>query len=395
MEITFETLVFLGVVLSRVLVPLLIIRFPLPAIVACLVIDAVDQTVFQAIAPNADLTGYQNYDKALDVFYLVIAYIATLRNWTNGFAVSIARFLIYYRLIGVVAFELSGVRELLIIFPNTFEYFFIFYESVRLFWDPRRMSKKVLLGATAFIWIFIKLPQEYWLHVAQLDLTDFIQVDIYGVAAGTSWIDTFMAKPLITIAAVAVIAGLIYAAYWIMVNKLPPRDRPLTIDADAEPGREVPAARLDAERARMARSFIRPGLFEKVAMLALVSIIFGQVLQVSAEPLELSIIIGLVVAGNAILATLVERRGFGPGPALRQFIVTGLLNLVSVAVIYFVFDLLGRPINGENTLFFVLLITLLVTLYDRYRPEYLARFSKDDEPQPEVEPEPAPEPAAA
>jgi hypothetical protein len=44
---------------------------------------------------------------------------------------------------------------------------------------------------------------------------------------------------------------------------------------------------------------------------------------------------------------------------------------------FFVFDLLGYPIDGQNTGFFVFLITLLVTLYDRYRPEYVARFSKD------------------
>ena len=242
-------IIFIGVILSRMLVPLLIIRFPLPAIVACLIIDAVDQTVFSALAPEADLTGYQNYDKALDIYYLVIAYIATLRNWTNPFALGVARFLIYYRLIGVALFELTGIREVLFIFPNTFEYFFIFYESVRLFWDPRRMSNKLVVGAAAFIWIFIKLPQEYWIHIAQLDLTDFVQEDIFGVAAGTSWIDTFAARPWIVVIAVVVVAALIYAAYWIMKNKLPPRDRPLTIDADAEPDREVPAERLDAERA--------------------------------------------------------------------------------------------------------------------------------------------------
>ena len=382
MEITTAGIVFLAVVLSRMLVPLLIPRFPLPAIVACLVIDAVDQTVFQAIAPDADLTAYQSYDKALDIYYLVIAYIATLRNWTNQFAVSIARFLIFYRLVGVVLFELSGVRELLLIFPNTFEYFFIFYESVRLFWDPRRMSDKLLIGATAFIWIFIKLPQEYWIHVAQMDLTDFVQEDIFGVAAGTSWIDTFAAKPWMVVLAVVVVAALIAAAYWLFKNKLPERDRPLTIDADAEPGRAVPAERLQAERERMMATVIRPGLFEKIALLALVSIIFGQMLNVSAEPITMSILVAIVVVGNAILSTLLERQGFGPGPAVRQFIVTGLLNIVVVAVMFFVLDALGSPISGDRTMFFVILITLLMTLYDRYRPEYLARFRKDDVPAP-------------
>ena len=83
MEFGVTEFVILAVILSRLLVPLAIIRFPLPAIIACLIIDAVDQTVFAAVAPDADLSGYQNYDKALDIYYLVIAYISTLRNWTN------------------------------------------------------------------------------------------------------------------------------------------------------------------------------------------------------------------------------------------------------------------------------------------------------------------------
>jgi hypothetical protein len=382
MDIGFTELVFIGVILSRILVPLLIIRFPLPAIVACLIIDAVDQTVFSALAPEADLTGYQNYDKALDIYYLVIAYISTLRNWTNRFALSVARFLIYYRLIGVAIFELTGIREVLFIFPNTFEYFFIFYESVRLFWDPRRMSNKLVVGAAAFIWIFIKLPQEYWIHIAQLDLTDFVQEDIFGVDAGTSWIDTFAAKPWIVVVAVVVVAALIYAAYWLMRNKLPPRDRPLTIDADAEPGREVPAERLDAERTRMATTFLRPGLLEKVAMIGLVSVIFAKVLQVQSEPLQLTIIVSIVVVANAGLSTLLERRGFGPTAALRQFIFTGLLNLGIVAVLGLIYNVAGTSFDLTTTFFYVLLITLLVTLYDRYRPEYVARFSVDEKAAP-------------
>src|SRR5205809_575081 len=82
------------------------------------------------------------------------------------------RFLYYYRLVGVLAFELFQKRWLLLVFPNTFEYFFIFYEAVRLWWNPRRMSRHLVIGVAAAIWIFIKLPQEYWIHVAQLDVTE-------------------------------------------------------------------------------------------------------------------------------------------------------------------------------------------------------------------------------
>jgi hypothetical protein len=152
--------VFTAVVGARFLVPLLIPRYPLPAIVAALILDGIDQTIFQWF--GYDPPGYQGYDKAMDVYYLAIAYLTTLRNWPSRPAVDIARFLYFYRLVGVVAFELTEWRPLLMIFPNTFEYFFIAYEIVRLRRDPTRYGMRFWLYTAAAIWIFIKLPQEYW-----------------------------------------------------------------------------------------------------------------------------------------------------------------------------------------------------------------------------------------
>ena len=63
--------IFVIVVLIRFFLPLLIPRFPLPAIPGCLVVDAADQSIFQAFTDDP-LPGYQAYDKALDVFYLAI-----------------------------------------------------------------------------------------------------------------------------------------------------------------------------------------------------------------------------------------------------------------------------------------------------------------------------------
>ena len=44
-------------------------------------LDAADQTIFQAF--GFDPPGYQSYDKAMDIFYLSIAYLAAMRNWDN------------------------------------------------------------------------------------------------------------------------------------------------------------------------------------------------------------------------------------------------------------------------------------------------------------------------
>jgi hypothetical protein len=122
-----DLLVFWFVAAARFIVPLTIPRYPLPGITASLILDAVDQTIFQQF-PGLDLKNYQGYDKALDIYYLTIAYISTLRNWKNHFAFQVSRFLFYWRLVGVALFELTQLRMLLLIFPNTFEYFFIFYE---------------------------------------------------------------------------------------------------------------------------------------------------------------------------------------------------------------------------------------------------------------------------
>ena len=169
---TAATVVFVTVVGARFLVPLAIPRYPLPAIVTALILDGVDQTIFQSF--GFDPPGYQGYDKAMDVYYLAIAYLSTMRNWTSLPAVRVARFLYFYRLVGVVAFEHSQWRPLLLIFPNTFEYFFIAYEAYRLLWNPMRVSLRAWIATAATIWIVVKLPQEYWIHVAQLDVTDVL-----------------------------------------------------------------------------------------------------------------------------------------------------------------------------------------------------------------------------
>ena len=64
----------------------------------------------------------------------------------------------------MVIFEFTQIRAILLIFPDTFECFFIFYEAVRMRWNPKRMSTMFVVLAVAAISIFIKLPQEYWIQ---------------------------------------------------------------------------------------------------------------------------------------------------------------------------------------------------------------------------------------
>src|SRR5262245_43478608 len=130
-----DRLVITAIVLARLGLPLLIPRIPL-MILAALVLDGVDNSLLAHFS-SIDLGPggpYQSFDKALDIYYLAIAYMATMRNWTSTPAFRIARFLFYYRLVGGVAFELLDSRAMLLVFPNTFEPFFIGYEGLRRSW---------------------------------------------------------------------------------------------------------------------------------------------------------------------------------------------------------------------------------------------------------------------
>ena len=280
------------VVTARFLLPLLILRYPLPAILGCLVLDAVDQTIFQTF--GYDPPFYQGYDKAMDVFYLGVAYISTLRNWVSLPAFKVSRFLFFYRQIGVVAFELSQVRALLLVFPNTFEYFFIAYEAIRSRWKTVRYSMRFWVLLAAFIWIFVKLPQEYWIHIAQLDFTD--TVDNYW------WFGP------------ACILGilLLLAIFWFVVRpRLDPVDHGWQFKAPPLPEAMDEAAERDAWVAKHGKVFSEASL-EKVFLIGLLSVIFGQVLPgVTASTLQLFTWIAIFVVINALIGLWTARRGYG------------------------------------------------------------------------------------
>jgi hypothetical protein len=358
---------------ARLALPLAIPRFPLPAILAALLLDGVDQSIFQQFT-DLPLAGYQGYDKALDIYYLTIAYISTLCNWQNRFALQVSRFLFYWRLAGVALFEITQARWLLPIFANTFEYFFIFYEAFRLRWDPRRLNRKALLGAAAAIWIVIKLPQEYWLHIAQLDATDWIKTELLGLPVSTPWSEILAARWPLVIIFVSALALALWAGWRWLVPRLPPADHPLALDAEAQRPRFTTAQVRRAVESE-ARQIVDAALLEKVLLISLVSVSFAHVLPgVGASDLQLALVLGLVVTLNTALTHLLARRRFGWAFTLRQFVIVGALN-AALALLYVTLrSALGHATSLGNALFFALLITLLITLFDRYRQVYLMRF---------------------
>jgi hypothetical protein len=351
-----ETLLFLVVVGARFGVPLLIPRFPLPAIVAALVLDGVDQTIFQLF--GYDPPGYQSYDKAMDMFYLSIAYLSAMRNWTSRPAFDVLRFLFFYRLVGVVLFELTDWRPLLLIFPNTFEYFFIAYEIVRLRWDPARVGRRNWVLTAAAIWVFVKLPQEWWIHVAQLDVTD-----------------TLRAMPWLIPVLVLLGAGLAAGGWFWLRPRLPSRAWDWHVAAEPLP-EEIDTA---AERDRWVAAHGRvwsAATAEKVVLLGLLCITYGELLPGRrTTDLELFLGVAAFVVVNAAISMAVARRSGSVESLLAAFGARVVLNIGMVAVAGWLLARFGGGLNPFATVFYVLLLTLIITLDDRFRPVSQVRFA--------------------
>ncbi len=357
---TTTTVVFAAVVLARFVLPLFILKYPLPAILACLVLDGVDQSIFQWF--GHDPPGYQSYDKAMDVFYLAVAYLSMLRNWTSRPAFAVGWFLFFYRLVGVVAFEATHVRLLLLVFPNTFEYYFIAYEVIRTRWSVVSRAQKFWTVLAAGIWIVVKLPQEYWIHVAGMDLTD-----------------TLSDHPWTWGVLLALIAGSLAGVTWLVRTHLGPPGPRWHVSAAPIP----PQIDTGATRAYWIAKYaaIRSwGTVEKVVLVGLMAVIYGSVLPgYSGDPVDLFVGVGTVVLANAVFTLVMARKVWTVETATAAIIVRLGFNIVFVHVADFVLNGGRDDLNSIDTLFFLSLISLVTTLHDRYRPVHSTRLREAEE----------------
>jgi hypothetical protein len=279
-----------------------------------------------------------------------------MRNWTSRPAFRIGRFLFYYRLVGVFLFEVLDSRAMLLVFPNTFEYFFIAYELVRLRYRPTRLPARFWVVTAAAIWLVVKLPQEYWTHVHKGDFTE--------AAANHPVIGVVCALVVVSLAVVLLVAR----------TRLPEPDWDWRIAADPLTHELADAHALHARRLRR-RDVLWSELAEKAALLSLLAVVFASILPgVTATWPEVAAAAVAVVCANAAISigyARNERLTLESAAAELAFLLA-----VNLGLVYGASRLIGDrsdfPI-GEG-LFFALLGTLILWLYDAYKPLADLRF---------------------
>ncbi len=147
------------IIILRLLIPLLILRFPITGIGLAMLLDWQDHTYL------GQYESYQVIDKWLDLYYLSIcAYVAL--SWKDAISRRLAIGLFWYRLIGVIAITIINLEWVLILFPNMFEAFFIFYILyAQLSKSPKLFNTWKSITPVMIVLLIPKMAQEYVLHI--------------------------------------------------------------------------------------------------------------------------------------------------------------------------------------------------------------------------------------
>lgn len=160
------------IALIRVAGSLPVLRWPFYGALLAIFVDVSD-LFWMDVLHLGGVPGYQTFDKRIDLVYMAAFLVVTLR-WT-GLERRVALGLFVYRMVGVVAFELTKQRELLLIFPNLFEFWFVLVAARDQFWPRYELSPR----RTA-LWLMpltgLKEAQEYLLHAGRwLDRYSFFE----------------------------------------------------------------------------------------------------------------------------------------------------------------------------------------------------------------------------
>ncbi len=167
---TLEELIIAAV---RIAGSLPVLRWAFAGAILAILVDFSDLFMMNLL-PFGGVQDYQSFDKTVDLAYMVTFVVVALR-W-SGTPRTVAIALFGYRILGVVIFEVSSARGVLLLFPNVFEFWFVFVAGVKRFRPDYEITWR-----RAAVWmiplLLLKEFQEYVLHWNQA-LDDYIAVDL-------------------------------------------------------------------------------------------------------------------------------------------------------------------------------------------------------------------------
>jgi hypothetical protein len=150
--------------LYRIVGSLPALRWPLAGGLLAIFVDLTDLYWFNVL-DFGGVPDYQVFDKLADQVYLAVFLIVALR-WT-GPERAISIVLYAFRIAGFALFELTGERAVLLVFPNVFEFWFLFIAAFHHL-RPAFAWTRLQLAAVLVPLIGAKEVQEWALHWGKL-----------------------------------------------------------------------------------------------------------------------------------------------------------------------------------------------------------------------------------
>ena len=116
---------------------------------------------WMSVLDQGGIPDYQAFDKWLDLVYM-LAFLYVSAGWNgNDKLISIALFV--GRITGLLLFEITNLRIVLLYFPNIFEFWFLFVAGRKHFYPQYVMNLRATIIALVVCSI-LKLTQEFVLH---------------------------------------------------------------------------------------------------------------------------------------------------------------------------------------------------------------------------------------
>lgn len=161
-------------IILRLITPLSIIRWPFAGGIASIIADSVDWHII-SFFNRADLQRYQNPDKLLDLYYLSVE-MGVVMLWKNKLVQRLLFILFFVRFAGIVLFEYTKQRYMLVIFPNLFEWMYLFYLGYKLLYKREPFTSRRRLVIVFLVLLVAKMIHEYAMHIVQLDFVKWLQI---------------------------------------------------------------------------------------------------------------------------------------------------------------------------------------------------------------------------
>lgn len=167
------------VIALRVVLPLVIFRYNFWGGVFAMLLDGADVILIDIISWGGFGSHYHATDKILDMYYMGIEAIVAFR-WVNPWAKWTALALFGLRTIGFFAFEVTGARIVLFVFPNLFENWWLYCAAVFLYWPRLAPSSWRTTLIPLGILLIPKMAQEYVLHFSEAQPWNWTKDNVLG-----------------------------------------------------------------------------------------------------------------------------------------------------------------------------------------------------------------------